>query len=289
VDSHQDLTINEDLGMRLSRPAQEFGSIRSIFSGGLDYKTYRISSFATNTFIFTEYLFDEHGNPLPPRVSVTPSPVPASSHNLNYLPLNLRWDANRRDKTGVTDFGISYSPNVWFSGGQQNLDAVTGSPKSSGFWHIVTGSLGREQTIYKSWTINLRADGQWANEPLISTEQFGIGGLAGVRGYREGEVFGDRGWRITCEPKSPPVLFARVFDQYPLLVRFSIFMDYGQAFLIDPNGRQGETSLWGVGGGLSATLGSHFEARVAAAMPLLDTPQINRGEGRFYFGIDAQF
>jgi hemolysin activation/secretion protein len=287
--THQDLTINEDLGLRLSRPAREVGSIRSIFSAGLDYKRYQVSSFATNTFVFTEYLLDEHGNPLPPRESSTSQQIPTSQRSIRYLPLNFRIDANRPDKFGVTDFSLAYSPNVYHSGNQTNLDILTSSTQSDGFWHVITASLGREQTIYKGWKVYLRADGQWASQPLVSTEQYGIGGLAGVRGYHEGEVFGDEGWRITLEPKTPPFLFARIFDRYPMYLRFSVFMDYGQVFWLDPHGRQPSTSLWGVGGGMAATLGSHWEAKVAAGMALEDSPYTGAGQGRIYFSIDAQF
>jgi hypothetical protein len=70
---HQDLTVNQDLGFRLSRPGPEFEGFHSTLSGGVDYKTYQISSFTTNKFIFTEHLFDSSGNPFT-RVSVTPCP-----------------------------------------------------------------------------------------------------------------------------------------------------------------------------------------------------------------------
>jgi hypothetical protein len=32
----------------------------------------------------------------------------------------------------------------------------------------------------------LNLNGQWASEPLINNEQFGLGGTSGVRGYQEG-------------------------------------------------------------------------------------------------------
>ena len=41
----------------------------------------------------------------------------------------------------------------------------------------------------------LSANGQWADGPLISNEQFAMGGLAGVRGYVDGQAYGDKGWR----------------------------------------------------------------------------------------------
>src|SRR5260221_1859592 len=59
VDSSEDLTITENLGLRLSKPLKEWHGIRSVLSGGLDWQSYDITSFATNTFIFTEHLLDD--------------------------------------------------------------------------------------------------------------------------------------------------------------------------------------------------------------------------------------
>ena len=289
VDTHQDLTINEALGFRLSQPLPQIRNIRSGLSGGVDLKQYQITSYATNTFIFTEFLLDENNNPLPPRTSQTVHPIPSSYQSIGYLPLSLRWDGSSQDKSGTTDFGISYSPNLWFSGSASNLQSLAGSAHANGYWQVVGASLGRQQSLYKEWKLAVRLDGQWANEPLISNEQYAIGGLAGVRGYREGEVFGDAGWRITTDVKSPPVFAGMAFDKIPMTLRYSVFMDYGQAFLLDPQGRPPKTSLWGTGAGVTLSFGPHFDGRFAAALPLLATPNISVGQTRFYFALSAQF
>jgi hemolysin activation/secretion protein len=45
--------------------------------------------------------------------------------------------------------------------------------------------------------------GQYADEPLVSTEQFPLGGRYSVRGYLEGEAFGDHGWDLQMELRTP--------------------------------------------------------------------------------------
>ena len=71
--------------------------------------------------------------------------------------------------------------------------------------NYVTLQLGadRVQTIYKDWSVKLHADGQWANGALISNEQYAMGGTAGVRGYQDGQAYGDTGWRFSIEPQTP--------------------------------------------------------------------------------------
>ena len=135
------------------------------------------------------------------------------------MPLALRYDASLKDSRGVSTFGLGLSANSWFSGSPSGVQGITGSSRSSGYWVVLTPSLGRDLLIHTNWVLSLHADGQVATEPLIANEQFGLGGLAGVRGYHEGEVFGDDGWRITTEQKTPYYVVGTAYRNHPLTVR----------------------------------------------------------------------
>src|SRR5262249_49759746 len=148
---------------------------------------------------------------------------------------------------GLTSFGIGLTGNVWHSGVSRNVQSITGSGKSHGYWFIVNPTFTRDFYIHTNWVLTFRADGQWSSEPLISNEQFGAGGVRSVRGYHEGEVFGDNGWHISLEQKTPPHVIGLVSKANPLTVRGSIFIDYADTYLIDPLGRPGSTDLLGVG------------------------------------------
>ena len=171
------------------------------------------------------------------------------------------------------------------------MDGISGSTQSSGFWHIITANASRDQALPGDWKLALRADGQWASEPLISNEQFGGGGIAGVRGYREGEVFGDTGWRVTSEVKLPSyrVGYAGKGTSGPLIVRASFFMDYADTYLLDPEGRSAATPLWGTGFAGAASLGTHFNGMLCFAWPLLNTPTSEAYHVRIAFSLSAQF
>jgi hemolysin activation/secretion protein len=290
-DSQQDWTINEDLGARYTKPLPEFDGIKSSFSGGLDFKTYRLTSFGTNIFAFTEHLFTQQGGNFD-RVTRVPSGIPTTKRSVLYLPLTLRWDASRRDQFGSTDFGFGYSPNfsTAFFNNKTDFQNAAGSTRANGYYHVLTASLAREQAIYKEWRAVVRLDGQWASQPLISNEQFGDGGVAGVRGYREGEVFGDTGWRITAEQKTPPLsTWIEGTTPIPVSVRGTVFMDYGETYLLDPNGRKGRVPLWGTGFGFSGSVGSFLETRMLFGFPLRNTATTEAGKFLFTFAVTAQF
>jgi len=168
---------------------------------------------------------------------------------------------------------------------------VAGSPRASGNYYIAILGLTREQKLIGDWGLRLRADGQWANQPLINNEQYALGGNSGVRGYQDGQEYGDTGWRTLAEAHTP--LFTVPLGEnktMPLYVRFSLFTDYGQRYLLDPPvGRPRSLSMWGAGFGFSGNLGEHFDFRLAFGMPLLDIPNVKAGSSRITFAVGAQF
>jgi hemolysin activation/secretion protein len=286
----QVITINQAVGFRLMEPLPEFWGMQSRMQAGLDYKYYSLSSYETNEFFFTQNLVTTNGTPITNRYT-TPSPVPASHKSLEYVPVTLRWDGDLPDKYGSTSFGLSYSGNVLYSNGRSNLQAIANSGRASGYWQMAGASVAREQAIHGEWKLALRADGQWASEPLISNEQFGVGGINGVRGYREGEVLGDEGWRITSELKTPSHRIGYVGSGkgYPLMVRASAFFDYANTYLLEPNGQPGRTPLCGTGLGGAFTVGPNFEGRLLFGWPLMNTRNTESGQLRVAFALNAQF
>jgi hemolysin activation/secretion protein len=288
-DVQQDLTVNNDLGARLSLPFAPIGIFQSTVSAGLDYKSYHLNSAKTNNFLFSIITLDVNGNPNPPVTSTVSSPVPTTARDLDYMPVSIRWDGNERDNYGATSLGLGSSANFWFSGTTSNLQGITGSSRSTGRWMAFAASAAREQLVYTNCPLALRLDGQVASEPLISSEQFGNGGVAGVRGYREGEVFGDSGWRITTEQKTPPLVIGLAYGKTPLTVRGSFFMDYGETYLLDAGRRKDRQALWGAGFGGAASIGANWEARFLFSWPLIRTATTQPGEPRFDFSLSAQF
>jgi hemolysin activation/secretion protein len=152
-----------------------------------------------------------------------------------------------------------------------------------------TVNASREQSFFTNWPMALRLDAQLASEPLISNEQFGNGGINGVRGYREGEIFGDSGWRIMAEQKTPPKVIGLAYGRAALTVRGSAFMDYGENYLLDAGGRKDRQALWGTGFGVAASIGSNWEIKFLFAWPLIRTLTTRAGEPRFDFALSAEF
>jgi hemolysin activation/secretion protein len=173
--------------------------------------------------------------------------------------------------------------------GEEALQSTTGSQESTGHWLILRPSFDQDVYFYPGWKTSIRTDGQWASEPLISNEQFGAGGVNSVRGYHEGEVFGDSGWHGSLEQDTPDHLVGNIYDGVPLTVRGAIYMDYARVFLKDPQGRPGSIPLWGTGFGFTASAGSHWQAQFLCSWPLLSAGTITAYQPFFNFALTGQF
>jgi hemolysin activation/secretion protein/AraC-like DNA-binding protein len=285
------LDVTENIGGRWSTPLPDLGPMRSSLSVGPDYKNFRVQSAQDRTFQATIYV-PSVGQTGPPFTEF-PSPPTSSSRSIfnsvQYFPLTLGWDASARDKWGSTSFNLSQSAN--YGGLLDDADAfraVAGSRKANGNYYILIAGLTREQKLIGDWGLRLHADGQWANQPLISNEQFALGGLAGVRGYRDGEEYGDTGWRVQFEPHTP-VMTVGVVNGVPVTARLFTFVDYGERYLLDPGPREERVQMLGLGGGLDSSIGSHVDFRIAIGVPALDVPTRDTGAARAYFSFAAQF
>jgi hemolysin activation/secretion protein len=285
----QDLTVNNDLAARFSSPLQIPGGIQADISGGLDFKGYQITSFKTNNFVTEQITLNSTGQPNPPVISTLASTVPTTRHLLNYLPLSGRVEARLHDSLGLNTFGLGLGVNLWYSGSRSNLQSISSSAQTTGHWVVLNPSYSRTLEWVTNWVALFRADGQWASEPLIANEQFGIGGVNSVRGYQEGQIFGDSGWHVSLEQQTPPHTAGFVYQGVPLTIRGSVFMDYAEAYLLDPQGRQASTGLWGTGVGGIAAIGSHFEARFLFSLPLFKTANTEAFAPFFNFSLTAQF
>ena len=110
-----------------------------------------------------------------------------------------------------------------------------------------------------------------------------------MRGYHEGEVFGDNGWHVSVEQSTPPYVVGGVSGKNALVVRGMIYTDYGEAYLLDPQGRDARVPLWGGGFGTVASIGARWEARMLFSWPLLNAGTTPAMAPRFDFSLSAQF
>ena len=277
-------TLDLAAGTRFRLPLATVFDIQSSLSMGFDYKEHTLVNPTTNTF-YTETI--NYGSGHTPQSTnydqkdfVTGSPTYVS-----YVPLFFGWDGARADKWGQFSGGVSASASLKPFVNGDSFANMAGTTEADGKFFVAKANFGREQRLFRNWTLSSGASGQWANEPLLTTEQFGIGGNATVRGYQEGERYGDTGWASQLELKSPPTWLS----PKELSVSFSVFTDYGQSFSLNPNVSPSSQDLWGAGLGMNLFFLGHLQGRVCLAWPLLDSVWRKAGQERVTFSVSGQF
>ncbi|MFZ0828190.1 MAG: POTRA domain-containing protein [Verrucomicrobiia bacterium] len=302
--AQRELTYNNDLGTKLTIPIREFLGVRSSITLGFDYKTYNSQTFTTNLTYVTLY----GTNGLGERVAVTNLTVANAANRtieLDYLPISFGWSALRPDQWGVTTF--SFNQNIFLTGlasPRKDFQIVAVSRDAGGNYTTLNAGLTRRQNLPDDWSLLLRANGQWASEALINNEQFALGGTSGVRGYQEGEAYGDDGWRVLFDVNAPPIQVGEFpvaddGESVPAYLRCSWFMDYGRVYLIDRGLQPDHLSEWGTGIGFFLTAGEHFDARLTVGWALADAGSRSNpnntlvlspaGSVQAYFSVGFQF
>jgi hemolysin activation/secretion protein/AraC-like DNA-binding protein len=288
----QNVTLNEDIGLKFSMPLPQIGNFSSTLSLGADFKRYRQVSYNTNENFF---ILQQPDSSVPGGIATTISPspqpiLPPGETGVDYFPLNVGLSGSMPDSLGTTYFNSQANFNVlpYFSGDKDFAAAAHSARVRANY---VTLQLGadRVQSLYKDWTVKLHADGQWADGPLLSNEQFAMGGSGGVRGYLDGEAYGDTGWRMSIEPQTPLVNIGMVDGDVPFWLRSSVFMDYGEIYSLAQPGTSVRLQYWGAGFGITANIGNHLDARLTVAFPLLTTALTSAGDVHVYFGVGGQF
>jgi hemolysin activation/secretion protein len=133
-----------------------------------------------------------------------------------------------------------------------------------------------------------RLEGQVADQPLVTSEQFAGGGLATVRGYLEAEVLGDNGFSGSLELRSPSLLkkSEKVGDEW----RFYLFADGGYLTLIDPLPEQDSSfALASFGLGTRVRYHEHFNGSLDTAVPLFSQTSTGALDLRLTFRLWAEF
>ncbi len=135
----------------------------------------------------------------------------------------------------------------------------------------------------------LRSNFQLANRALVPTEQFGVGGIQSVRGYRQDALLADNALFASAEVRLP-IYRAR---EQQLVLQLAPFFDFGTTWdsgaknFTDRNLSNSDT-LASIGLGLRFQLGERLNARFDWGIPLVDIDSRERTwqEKGLYFSIN---
>lgn len=171
------------------------------------------------------------------------------------------WFGDSRPSTTVIHGQVSHGLDVFGDTptGSPNLSRALGRSDYTTFNFTAT----RLQTLTPRFTLAVSMEGQATGDPLLSSEQFGLGGAQFGRGYEPSELTGDQGLAASTELRYSPPSTSQFAPQ------FYGFYDVGVVWLNKPlSGEQNGDSLASAGAGLRFTLLQHLTADFTLAKPL---------------------
>jgi hemolysin activation/secretion protein len=197
--------------------------------------------------------------------------------HINLFQWETTWDATIYDSAGQTHLalGLSINPGEGMISSDDEIYQDLGG-KDSSYW-IASLAADRSWDLDKFGELSIRAEAQWSNQHLLTSDQFFATGYNRVRGYDESAVQYDHAMMLSAEWKIKAIKLPYTQSVQPLA-----FFD--TAYLSDHHGD--ETDLSSVGLGVRWNVKNHFSARADLAFPLNEIDQQGR-EPVLHFSINT--
>ncbi len=218
------------------------------------------------------------------RQTIALASSPSTKTPISYTNLSLAYAGTWSNSwlTGSLTDAVNFGPR-----GLPNNPETFANKRFEGqpnyFYLKLDGALAVR--LPEGFQLTLRADGQFAVEPLITNEDFTITGADGVRGYLEAEVLADKGLKGSVQLQSPS---AKVHAL--ALGDVFVFYDAGRANIIDPlPGEPASTVLSSTGAGIHLFPSYWINGALTWADPLRNGPNTRRGDSRILFVVRASF
>lgn len=192
----------------------------------------------------------------------------------------------------------------------EEFQAIRQSIEEDKYW-VARMQLARIQLLgdYISdpqhcWFLFARLDGQYAADPLIGAEQYGLGGHNSIRGYAERQFLGDTGFSGTVELRTP--IYVGFFSDYlgwgnatrlgtyaADRTQLVLFFDFGRYTLLKGinNTDDDEEMLYSLGLGFRMSLSETLQFRLDWGLPLVtdDDKFETSSAGRVGASVSVQF
>lgn len=150
----------------------------------------------------------------------------------------------------------------------------------------LSGNLARTQHFTRNIALHVSVAGQWSADPLLSYEEFSLGGETYGRGYDYGELSGEHGVAASGELR-----YGRNLN-WPWLSQYQVygFYDFGAVWNETAANDLTEDHLSSAGAGLRLRVNDHLRAGFEAAKPL-DKRVTTTGDRdwRFFFSATANY
>jgi hemolysin activation/secretion protein len=211
---------------------------------------------------------------------------------IRYWPFSLSYAGARRDPGGEWAFSTGL---VWAFRGMGSGEAEYADKRytARSNFMIFKWDVQRRQELGGWGGLVAGLDGQIADQPVVSNEQYSAGGLESVRGYLQAEALGDRAVRGSLEWRSPSL----ANDWLPGVddLRFYAFLEGARLRVLEPLPSEASVHILSSAGiGLRLRAGNRLALTVNAGRPFKSsgseaTPTTRAHDTRVQFNTTMDF
>jgi len=204
---------------------------------------------------------------------------------ITYFPIALGYSGSLIEKRVMTQ--VNGSVNFSARGmGSSTEEFDNKRFNSTGSYIYFRGDLSQTRDVIDDVQLFGKVQGQVSSGPLISSEEFGAGGLSTVRGYLESAAMGDNAVVGTFEVRTPPFTLAGYVDEW----RAYVFTDWAYLTVMDTLAEQTSSYCLGsVGVGSLLKFHKHFNGTIDLGFPLQSEGDTEQYHPRLTFRVWAEF
>ncbi len=204
-----------------------------------------------------------------------------------YTPFLAQYSGTLRGKESMTSFDMGMHFSVRGLGNDQKEFENKRFLAKANYMYL-TGDLKFQHDLPLGMEVKSHFSGQYADSPLISNEQFSLGGAQSVRGYFETQALADDGVFGSLELHSPH-LGAPEWD-YMNSLKLLAFVDAGRGWIknaLPGNAKGNGLSSGGVG--LHFLVWKHLSGALDLGVPFQSLATVKSGDPRIHFSIATDF
>lgn len=206
---------------------------------------------------------------------------------ISYMPFLAQYSGTLRGKEFMSslDLGLHFSINGLVSNQTQFENKRYLSTAS---YMYLTGDIKFQHDLPWGMEMKTHFAGQAADSPLISNEQYSLGGAMSVRGYYETQALADHGVLGSLEIHSPHL----GLEDWDFLNKLKLlaFLDAAHGWVISPlQGNAKAYSLNSGGFGLSFQLWKKLSGVFDVGIPFTTLLPTHSGDPRLHFSVATDF
>ncbi|WP_262963881.1 ShlB/FhaC/HecB family hemolysin secretion/activation protein [Methylobacter psychrophilus] len=206
---------------------------------------------------------------------------------ISYLPFLAQYSGSFRSKESLTSFDLGMHFSVRGLGNDQ-AEFENKRYLAKANYMYATGDVKFLYNLPLGMEVSSHVSGQVADSPLISNEQFSLGGATSVRGYYETMALADDGVFGSLELHSPH-LGLESWD-YLNKLKLLAFVDVGQGWIQNPlPGNLSGNTLAGAGFGMHFQMWKYLNGMLDVGFPFISLGPVSKGDPRLDFNIATEF